>query len=346
MITGFNTDVKNGDTVYHVQTEDKGTSNPLIESLIYVKGAILDTHRSSYQAFLVSPQFSESRLQKILEFQHRQIVSLIRAGRFQKGMSLQAFVDGDFVFPLSMESKAEPPKESGPAKPVAASQTPVPPAVTDVKAAGGLGKPAQPIKDRKALDEPKPQPGPRQSVTVSPTTSERPKPPQVAASSETKAQSRQRVEPDPQIAKPEQRAKPAPPPASHVPPVAETTTATAGGGEFEFAVDVKDAASLANQEGVEICVQGSRDFVGGSHVDLQIGVRTRQGRIRLENVQIVIKVIGTTFSPRLYTGKTDARGELRINFNLPTYTVGSAALIIQANTPIGADEIKYLIRKK
>ena len=81
MITGFNTDVKVADTVYHVQTEDKGTANPLIESLIYVKGAILDSYRTYYATFLNSGNFKEGLLQRILEFQHRQIVGSIRKGK-------------------------------------------------------------------------------------------------------------------------------------------------------------------------------------------------------------------------------------------------------------------------
>ena len=41
MITGFNTDIKHNEKVYHVQTEDKGVGNPYIESLVYVGGEIL-----------------------------------------------------------------------------------------------------------------------------------------------------------------------------------------------------------------------------------------------------------------------------------------------------------------
>ena len=32
MVTGFNTDVEHAGRVYHVQTEDKGAGNPLIET--------------------------------------------------------------------------------------------------------------------------------------------------------------------------------------------------------------------------------------------------------------------------------------------------------------------------
>src|SRR5258705_653337 len=101
MMTGFNTDVKHGDTVYHVQTEDKGVDNPLILSLIYVKGAILDAFRIRYQDFLASDQFSEALLQKILEFQHRQIVGAIKRGKYRKGMTLEDYVEGEFVFRLT-----------------------------------------------------------------------------------------------------------------------------------------------------------------------------------------------------------------------------------------------------
>jgi len=32
VITGFNTDIKHNEKVYHIQTEDKGLQNPYIES--------------------------------------------------------------------------------------------------------------------------------------------------------------------------------------------------------------------------------------------------------------------------------------------------------------------------
>ncbi len=48
MITGFNTDIKHGEKVYHIQTEDKGLQNPYIESLVYVGGEILASKKTSY----------------------------------------------------------------------------------------------------------------------------------------------------------------------------------------------------------------------------------------------------------------------------------------------------------
>ena len=69
MITGFNTDVKYRGVVYHVQTEDKGTANPLIETLIYKGGEILGSRRLPYGD--VVKDGSESAITKLMEDQHK-----------------------------------------------------------------------------------------------------------------------------------------------------------------------------------------------------------------------------------------------------------------------------------
>jgi len=289
MITGFNTDVKHGDTVYHVQTEDKGLKNPLILSLIYVKGAILDAFRIRYHDFLASDRFSEALLQKILEFQHRQIVSAIKRGKYQKGMILEDYVEADFVF--SFTSVAEPSPARKPEPVVQSTPTPSPAPIAQVEALHPIG----PAMAPPAFD------------SVPPVL------PSVPGRSRLSLSSLQ-------VAEPEQSSS-----------------------QGLLAIDISE---ISGDQGVEICVEGAKDFVAGEQVDLQLYVQSKQGRMRLENVQVVIKLIGTTFSPRLYAGKTDRFGCLRMNFSLPTFSGGSAALIIQVSTSIGNDEIKYLVRRR
>ena len=65
MITGFNTDTKYRGVVYHVQTEDKGTSNPLIETLIYKGGEILASRRLPYADLVKGPQ-DEATITKLM----------------------------------------------------------------------------------------------------------------------------------------------------------------------------------------------------------------------------------------------------------------------------------------
>lgn len=82
MITGYNTDVRHGNRVFHVQTEDKGLSNPKIETLIYVGGEILDSYRSSYEDLTVVPPVVESVIQGRMDEQHRAVIRDIKNGKY------------------------------------------------------------------------------------------------------------------------------------------------------------------------------------------------------------------------------------------------------------------------
>lgn len=81
MITGYNTDVRHGNRIFHVQTEDKGLSNPKIETLIYVGGEILDNYRSSYEDLLGGP-ISESVIQGRMDEQHKLVIRDIKNGKY------------------------------------------------------------------------------------------------------------------------------------------------------------------------------------------------------------------------------------------------------------------------
>ncbi len=82
MITGFNTDIEYGGVTYHVQTEDKGLSRPIILSLVYDRGTILASKRVSYED-LLGGDFSEQVLSERLHKQHRLICAAITAGRIE-----------------------------------------------------------------------------------------------------------------------------------------------------------------------------------------------------------------------------------------------------------------------
>lgn len=81
MITGFNTDIKHNDKVYHIQTEDKGLQNPYIESLIYVGGEILASKKTSY-AEQARAGIDEKWIGNLMEQQHRTMIAAIKRGRF------------------------------------------------------------------------------------------------------------------------------------------------------------------------------------------------------------------------------------------------------------------------
>jgi hypothetical protein len=83
VITGFNTDVKFRGLVYHVQTEDKGKVNPLIETLIYKGGEILASRRLPYSELVRdSPAEAEATIGRLMEEQHKAMILEVKRGAF------------------------------------------------------------------------------------------------------------------------------------------------------------------------------------------------------------------------------------------------------------------------
>jgi hypothetical protein len=80
MIFGFNTDVKVGNTVYHVQSEAR-TADLLLQTMIFVRGTCIGKHGSSYAEQLSHPEFSDHMIHELLKEQHRSVLQMVREGR-------------------------------------------------------------------------------------------------------------------------------------------------------------------------------------------------------------------------------------------------------------------------
>jgi hypothetical protein len=80
MSSGFNTDVKTGDRVLHVQTEDRGPAHPSIDTVVYQNGRIFYRKASSYEHFAASADFNAEDLHFRVSEQHRTVIEAIRAG--------------------------------------------------------------------------------------------------------------------------------------------------------------------------------------------------------------------------------------------------------------------------
>ncbi len=81
MITGYNTDVRHGELVVHVQTEDKGREKAVIESVLYVGGRVVATKRSTYSEVLAEGG-GDPEIAQQMDHQHRTILAAIKSGRF------------------------------------------------------------------------------------------------------------------------------------------------------------------------------------------------------------------------------------------------------------------------
>ena len=77
MIFGYNTEIRLGDTVYHVQSEARDYDR-LLETQVFVKG-----HCISKRAVPSEHEADPGSVQEALRLQHRSVVECIRAGRLE-----------------------------------------------------------------------------------------------------------------------------------------------------------------------------------------------------------------------------------------------------------------------
>jgi hypothetical protein len=79
---GFNSNVRVGNTTYHVQTEDRGPSHPYLDTVVYVGGRVVYKRSTSYKEFAASatPETLPQKLHERLSHQHQQVIGAIEAG--------------------------------------------------------------------------------------------------------------------------------------------------------------------------------------------------------------------------------------------------------------------------
>ena len=84
MIFGFNTDVKHGDTIYHVQSEARENER-LLQTQVFVRGRCIGKKATSYAN--KSPEaFSDSQKEQQLREQHRLVLDAIREGKLDQAL--------------------------------------------------------------------------------------------------------------------------------------------------------------------------------------------------------------------------------------------------------------------
>lgn len=91
---GFNTDIKFGDTVYHVQSEERRYDSQL-QTQIFVRGRCIGKYSSVYastgdEGARDQSAIDESLSHELLKAQHRLIVEAVRAGKIEEMLAQQA----------------------------------------------------------------------------------------------------------------------------------------------------------------------------------------------------------------------------------------------------------------
>src|SRR5882724_4424003 len=80
MLFGHNSNVKVGETVYHVQTEDRGTSHAVIDTMVYQSGRVLHRRANSYADLLPLDATREQALKERVSAQHHAVLDELRSG--------------------------------------------------------------------------------------------------------------------------------------------------------------------------------------------------------------------------------------------------------------------------
>jgi hypothetical protein len=82
MLTGYNTDFVYKGKNFHVQTEDNGLNNPVIVTLLYREGKILNSRKVSY-ADILKADCLDNVVRDLMKEQHKQMIKDLRDGKFE-----------------------------------------------------------------------------------------------------------------------------------------------------------------------------------------------------------------------------------------------------------------------
>ncbi|HEV2397269.1 MAG TPA: hypothetical protein VGS27_10050 [Candidatus Sulfotelmatobacter sp.] len=85
MIFGFNTDVKHGDTIYHVQSEAR-EGELLLQTQVFVRGRCVGKKATSYASKAAEAQFGDAQKEQQLREQHRLVLDAIREGKLDDAL--------------------------------------------------------------------------------------------------------------------------------------------------------------------------------------------------------------------------------------------------------------------
>jgi hypothetical protein len=80
MLFGHNSNVTIGGTIFHVQTEDRGTAIAVIDTTVHCHGRVMHRRKASYLDLLPLNADSEQALKLRLDEQHRAVMEELRSG--------------------------------------------------------------------------------------------------------------------------------------------------------------------------------------------------------------------------------------------------------------------------
>jgi pSer/pThr/pTyr-binding forkhead associated (FHA) protein len=121
---GFNNNIKSGDVVYHVQTEDSGLDSPHIITHLFADGGrVIKSHKRSYQEHVSREDVTEF-VRGLMKGQHLEMVMKLRDGSFERiiagkeigGMEVMTEPPNVDILKLKKKRSADKTAESAPSE--------------------------------------------------------------------------------------------------------------------------------------------------------------------------------------------------------------------------------------
>jgi hypothetical protein len=328
MIMGFNTDVQHEGEVYHVQTEDRGHANPVLESLVYIGGTVIAKKMTPY-AEQLKQGADEQMIAGLLKRQHQVIIAAIKTGRVQE----------------LIQRYADQPRAAEKPRPVAVSEPPKEPA------AAAPPRPTGSLTKRNSGNHPKRNSGnhpKRAGDGLPPAPVPVPVPAPMPARFHNPTQERpQAMRTTSMLGSP--RRPDVPPAKSALPEVTLDARPTSSSsrrptGTLDLDQVINEYLKRNNEQGkLDVKVITPGVFVAGKTVALRVQVLFN-ATVEPEAV-VTIKIIGTAFKPQVFIGRAGRDGLANFSLALPSFTAGTAAIVIEAQSNRGRGELKHLIRR-
>jgi hypothetical protein len=300
MITGFNTDVRHEGHVYHVQTEDRGNDNPILESLVYVGGTIVAKKLTPYPAPL-SKDAGPDAVASMLKRQHQVIIAAIKAGRID-----------DLIRHSGRQQTEEEPLSNTEVEQQSKTIAEQPSVLGNLDLSG-LESALDSSAGEYLIDEA----GTKDEIAPAP-----PAPPILPPkTSRTSGRSSD-------LLKNSSRSNASRPD-------------TAGLNLDQVLEDYAKRGS--GQAKLDVKVLSPDVFVAGRGIGLRVQV-TNGAKPDLD-ATVTVKIIGTAFKPQVFIGRVGRDGVANFSVNLPSFSTGTAAIVIEAQSNKGRGELKNLIRR-
>jgi hypothetical protein len=321
VITGFNTDIEHDGVTYHVQTEDKGVSTPLILSLVYNRGTILASKRTPYED-LVQTGLNEQVLAERLQKQHKLICAAVRAGRIEE---LKQMTAKDAA--LKRESKAvngHAPVANGLQNGPRPEMRNIPPPF--VPKNGNYA--VQPIKQE--LKPPTPTETTQNFAPAIPQPKETFVPAIPQPKEELVWELPLEIIDDGFIIDTENIIE------------AETILAADA---VEVIPELNLSTAKLKKPSLEIEFLNETIFKAGERKTLNIRVFRGSSQNFIREAQVMVKVLGSSFRPLIFHAKTNENGVAVVHLQLPQFRSGRGAILVRAISDGEEAELRQIVRQ-